>query len=152
MAIALDLVVYPDRRCDYVSGARTNYRNSMCPASGYVTARKNCCKPICPAPGKIRGSDCVLYIICPASVDVTVRKNYRKSIYPAGARPKNMSQWRRRCAENTLKYLFAKIHANSLEMLQWRKYTTFRPGLLCYLLTIRFIKPIIHKITWNHIR
>ena len=38
---------------DYVSGARTNYRNSMCPASGYVTARKNCCKPIfCPAPGK----------------------------------------------------------------------------------------------------
>ena len=31
---------------DYVSGARTNYRNSMCPASGYVTARKNCCKPI----------------------------------------------------------------------------------------------------------
>ena len=67
----------------------------MCPAPGqitvilcvrraaYVTARKNCCKPICPAPGKI-GSDCVLYIICPASVDVTVRKNYRKSIYPAG--------------------------------------------------------------------
>ena len=68
----------------------------MCPAPGqitvilcvrraaYVTARKNCCKPICPVPGKI-GSDCVLYIICPASVDVTVRKNYRKSIYPAGA-------------------------------------------------------------------
>ena len=56
---------------DYVSGARTNYRNSMCPASGYVTARKNCCKPICPAPGKTGGSDCVLYIICPASVDVT---------------------------------------------------------------------------------
>ena len=44
---------------DYVSGAWTNYRNSMCPASGYVTTRKNCCKPICPAPGKIGGSDCV---------------------------------------------------------------------------------------------
>ena len=52
---------------DYVSGAQTNYRNSMCPASGYVTARKNCCKSICPAPRKIGGSD---YIICPASVDV----------------------------------------------------------------------------------
>ena len=53
---------------DYASGARTNYRNSMCPASGYVTARKNCCKPICPAPGKIGGSDCVLNIICPAQL------------------------------------------------------------------------------------
>ena len=52
---------------DYVSGARTNYRNSMCPASGYVTARTNCCKPICPAPGKIGGSDCVRHIICPTS-------------------------------------------------------------------------------------
>ena len=54
-----------------MSGARTNYRNSMCPASVYVTVRKNCCKPICPAPGKIGGSDCILNIICPASVDVT---------------------------------------------------------------------------------
>ena len=56
-----------------MSGARTNYRNSMCPVSVYVTARKNYCKPICPAPGKIGGSDCVpvLNIICPASVDVT---------------------------------------------------------------------------------
>ena len=27
----------------YVSDARTNYRNAMCPASGYVTARKNGC-------------------------------------------------------------------------------------------------------------
>ena len=61
---------------DYVSGARTNYHNSMCPASGYVTARKNCCKPICPAPGKIGGSNCVRHIICAASV----------------RHPKNMSQ------------------------------------------------------------
>ena len=75
---------------DYVSGARTNYRNSMCPASGYVTARKNCCKPICPAPGKIGGSDCVLYIICPASVDVTGIR--LPQIYLSGERPKNMSQ------------------------------------------------------------
>ena len=56
---------------DYVSGARTNRRNSMRTASGYVTVRKNCCKPICPALGKIGGTDCALYIICPASVDVT---------------------------------------------------------------------------------
>ena len=63
---------------DYVSGARTHYGNSMCPGRGYVTARKNCYKPIFPAPGKIGGSDCVLHIICPASVDVRVRKNYRK--------------------------------------------------------------------------
>ena len=93
----------------------------MCPASGYVTAQKTCCKPICLAPGKIGGSDCVLYIICPASVDVTVRKNYRKSIYPAGALKICRSDGVR-CAENTLKYLFAIIldwfHANSLEMLQ----------------------------------
>ena len=75
---------------DYVSGARTNYRNSMCPASGYVTARKNCCKPICPAPGKIGGSDCVLNIICPASVDVTGIR--LPQIYLSGERPKNMSQ------------------------------------------------------------
>ena len=34
---------------DYVSDARTNHSNSMCPASSYVTARNNCCKPICPA-------------------------------------------------------------------------------------------------------
>ena len=52
---------------DYVSGTRTNYRNSMCPASGYVTARKNGYKPICPTPGKMGGSDCVRHIICPAS-------------------------------------------------------------------------------------
>ena len=75
---------------DYVSGARTNDRNSMCPASGYVTARENCCKPICPAPGKIGGSDCVLYIICPASVDVTGIR--LPQIYLSGERPKNMSQ------------------------------------------------------------
>ena len=78
---------------DYVSGARTNYRNSMCPASGYVTARKNCCKPICPARRRNRslgGSDCLLYIICPASVDVTgIRLPH---IYLSGGRPKNMSQ------------------------------------------------------------
>ena len=94
----------------------------MCPASGYVTARKNCCKPICPVPGKIGGSDCVLYIICPASVDVTVRKNYRNSMYPVGALKICRSDGVRR-SENTLKYvlIFAKIldwfHANRLEML-----------------------------------
>ena len=75
---------------DYVSGARTNYRNSMCPASGYVTARKNCCKPICPAPGKIGGTNRALYIICPASVDVTGIR--LPQIYLSGERPKNMSQ------------------------------------------------------------
>ena len=68
-----------------MSGTQTNYLNSMCPASGYVTARKNCGKSICPAPGKMCGSDCVLYIIWPASAYVTVRKSYRKSICPAGA-------------------------------------------------------------------
>ena len=75
---------------DYVSGTRTNYSNSMCPASGYVTARKNCCKPICPAPGKIGGSDCVLNIICPASVDVTGIR--LPQIYLSGERLKNLSQ------------------------------------------------------------
>ena len=33
-----------------MSGARTNYHNSMCPT-----------------PGKIGGSDCIRHIICPAS-------------------------------------------------------------------------------------
>ena len=57
---------------------------------------------------KKSGSDCELYITCPASVDVKVRKNYRKSICPAGALNICRSDGVRR-AENTLKYLFAKI-------------------------------------------
>ena len=77
---------------DYASGARTNYRNSMCPASGYVTARKNCCKPIvgyqpiCPAPGEIGGSDCVLYLtLFVRRVSTSQELDCRKSICPASA-------------------------------------------------------------------
>ena len=102
----------------------------MCPAPGQITVILCVRRAATSQPGRIAANLFVrrpekyaavtelLYIIWRTSAYGTVRKSYRKSYLPGG-RPKKIcrSDCVRR-AENTLKYLFAKILANRLEMLQ----------------------------------